>query len=490
MKGRVRFNILSDAELANMKRRMEQILEERGIHLEHSELADELEKHGCIVDKAAQNVKFPKKVIDQAMAAVPSEFTLYSTSGKFDLKFPHPEGLFYTRLNTGAPKYLSVDGERRYASLKDCAEWFELANKLEHIDYFALPSACAEVELGNSVDVHTLEVALNVGAKHIWIQPYESDNVKYLLDACAASVGGYDKLRERPPVSFISCSVPFLKFKHLDGEVLLRCAQAGVPVQPCALPTAGANTPVTAQGTAFCASVDVLAQIIILELLCPGLPVIATPLLFSMDMKTTYTLQSNTEITIARSIAMELFERGYNVRAHSYGTGSDSFVLDAQNFIERTSLTHSMALSEASVLGGAGQLETAKTNSPIQLIIDNEIFAIAKRIRQGLSIDEEIIDWDELIAGEDTDPSFSFLMSEHTIDHYDEPLRPDMFNRNGLIQWEKEGEKDLVQKAKEKFDKLMSEPNIYQLDAERSAAVRKVAQEAHKALSLIDIKRD
>ena len=85
MKGRVRVNVLSDSELQNMKNRMEQILEERGIHLEHDELADELAKHGCIVDKAKQNVRFPKEVIDRAIAAVPEEFTLYSTSGKYDL---------------------------------------------------------------------------------------------------------------------------------------------------------------------------------------------------------------------------------------------------------------------------------------------------------------------------------------------------------------------------------------------------------------------
>lgn len=114
-------------------------------------------------------------------------------------------------------------------------------------------------------------------------------------------------------------------------KLCIQCAKAGIPVQPCSLPTAGANAPVTAQGTAFVACAEVMAMIIMLELLCPGLPVIATPLLFSMDMMTTYTLQSNTEITIARSIAMELFENGYNIRAHSYGTGSDSLVLDAQN---------------------------------------------------------------------------------------------------------------------------------------------------------------
>ena len=146
-----------------------------------------------------------------------------------------------------------------------------------------------------------------------------------------------------------------------------------------------------------------------LELLCPGLPIIATTLLFSMDMQSTYTLQSNTEITFARLICMDLFERGYNIRAHSYGTGTDSLCLDAQNFIERTSLIHAMAMSNASVLGGMGQLETAKTISPVQLIIDNEIMGIAQRLRAGLDVNDETIDWDELIEGIDKDPRSASL---------------------------------------------------------------------------------
>ena len=82
----------------------------------------------------------------------------------------------------------------------------------------------------------------------------------------AAAAGGADKLREKPIVSFIACSVPLLTFKHMDAEILLRCARAGVPVQPCSLPTAGANTPVTAQGTAL-----VQRQAHDAALLCDGL---------------------------------------------------------------------------------------------------------------------------------------------------------------------------------------------------------------------------
>ena len=116
---------------------------------------------------------------------------------------------------------------------------------------------------------------------------------------------------------------------------------------------------------------------------------------------------------------------------------------------------HGGGMSEASVLGGAGQLETAKTVSPLQLIIDNEIFGIAKRIRAGLAVDDETLDWDEVIAGIDQDPAFSFLMSEHTFRHYTEAHRPDMFNRDGVTNWERGGSKTLEEKALEKFHAIM-----------------------------------
>lgn len=482
MVGRIKYNIMNEQELQHMKSRMEQLLIERGIHLDHDEMLKELADAGCIVNMETKDLKFTKEVIDRAVASIPAEFTLYSPSGKYDLKFPHPEGKFYTRTNTGAPNYRTVDGDTHYTKPEEVVEWYKLTNAMENLDYVTLPSTSGEYVPGDAVDVYTLEMALKHSAKHIWIQPYEAENVKHLIDMSAAAVGGHEELRKHPIVSFIACSVPCLTYKHMDAEVLYQCAKYGVPVQPCSLPTAGANTPVTAQGTAFLACAEVFAQIVMLELLCPGLPVIATTLLFSMDMQTTYTLQSNTEITIARLICMELFERGYNIRAHSYGTGTDSLTMDAQNFIERTNLIDAMAMSEASVLGGAGQLETAKTINPLQLIIDNEIFGIAQRIRRGLDVNDETLDWDEVIAGIDKDPAFSFLMSEHTFRHYEEPHRPDMFNRDGVARWEMEGSKDLLTKAREKYDAIMAAEDTYVLAADKAAAVEAALKTAHAAL--------
>ena len=476
MLGRIKYNVMSESELALFKNRMELLLSERGIHMEHEQMKQELSGSGCIVE--GDTIRFPSEIIKKAVSAVPETFTLYAPDETYNMKFPHPEGSFYTRTCTGAPNYLPAAGEKHYINLNDTSEWFHLVNEMEHVDFVALPSTCANEIPGEAIDVYTLEKALQISRKHIWIQPYETENTKYLIEMCAAAAGGYDKLREKPFVSFISCSVPVLKFKNMDAEILYECAKAGIPVQPCALPTAGANTPITAQGTALAACADVLAQIVMLELLCPGLPVIATPLLFSMDMQTTYTLQSNTEITFGRLLCMQVFEQGYGIRCHSYGTGTDSMLLDGQNMIERTSLIHMMAMSDASVLGGAGQLETAKTINPLQLIIDNEIFGMAKRLRRGLAVNDETLNFEELLAGDDDG---GYLTSEHTLDHFHEMHRPDLFYK-GYLRGENDEEKTVTDRARETYQKLTARPIAHMLSPDTQKEIHEIVVRAAKEL--------
>lgn len=467
------FHILTQQELDHFHDRIEAVLEQRGITLEHQPMLEALAKAGAVVE--GHHVRFPRPLIRQAVAAVPKSFTLHAPDPACDLQFPHPGGGFYVRTNTGGMSYLPVQGAKRLVTVADVEEWTLLANSLSNIDFLCLPSTSGDEVPIHSIDVCTLDKMLRLSRKHIWVQPYEADNVQCLIDLAAASVGGYDQLRKASPISFISCSVPMLHYKNMDAEVLYRCAQYGIPVQPCSLPTAGANAPVTGQGVAFLACSEVLAQIVILQLLCPGLPVIATPLLFSMDMMTTFTLQSSADITLGRIIAMEYFERKLNIRAHSYGTGTDSHLLDGQNFLERTSLSHVMGLSCASVLGGAGQLETAKTLNPLQLIADDLLFDTVQKLRGGLPVDDDAIDFDEVLNGVDDQ---GFITSDHTLDHYQQLHRPELINRSG----DQAGSETLLDRAAAKYKQILENPLRRQLSPEAAAAMDAALQRALEVL--------
>lgn len=460
--------VMGTDALEHMKNRAEELLATRGFTIDHKLLCAALAERGCLVD--GNRVRIPREVLRRALADVPRQFTLYSPSGEYDLPFPRPDGGFYTRTNTGAPNFRTVDGDTHAIRLHEADAWFTLINALPNIDFCALPSVSGDEVPPEAVDLCTLERALKFSKKHIWVQPYEAKNVRSLITLAAAAAGGADKLREKPIVSFISCSVPLLTFKHMDAEIIYRCAEAGLPVQPCSLPTAGANTPVTAQGTALVCCAEVLAQIAMLELLHPGLPVIATPLPFSMDMMTTYTLQSAPETTLGRLLCMQFFEQGYGIPAHTYATGTDSLTLDGQNLIERTSLAHMLALSGASVLGGAGQLETAKTLSPLALITDDEIFGMVQRLRRGLTVDDETLDWEEL-SGDPEEIADGFIMTDHTLRHYAETTRPALFSRVGVPVWQEQGCPTMEDRVRARYQEIIADPERLELPEGRAQAI-------------------
>lgn len=443
--------ILTPNEIEFMKEKVETLLSTKGIKIDHPQVMEILQKAGAEVEPASGSVKFPKAVIAKALQSIPKSFTLAAPDPQYDLHFPLPDGKFYTRTCTGGMNYLTEKGEYHNVTLEEVTEWIQLVNSLENINFCALPSTSAKSVPGEAVDIHTLRTVLEHSKKHIWVQPYEAANVKYLLDLAAARAGGKEELRKRPIISFITCSVPPFQYKYMDMEALYQCCLYGVPIQPCSLPAAGANAPVTPQGIALLSATEVMAQIIMAQLITPGLPVIATTLLFAMDMMTTYTLQSPIETTMGRMAAMQLFEEGYDIRAHSYGSGTDSFLLDGQCMAERTSLTHMLALAGASVLGGAGQLEVAKTISPLQLIIDNDIFAMTKKLLGGLEISDEIMAWNEImeLTGKE-----SFIDMDHTFDHFRDSLRLPTFNRDSRTNWVKAGSKDMLARAKDVYQTI------------------------------------
>ena len=100
---------MEEASLNLMKQRAEELLEQRGVTIDHPELCAALQERGCLVD--GKQVRFPRALIAQAVAAAPASFTLCSPSGEHDLVFPHPTGGFYTRTNTGAPNFRTQEGK-------------------------------------------------------------------------------------------------------------------------------------------------------------------------------------------------------------------------------------------------------------------------------------------------------------------------------------------------------------------------------------------
>jgi len=111
------------------------------------------------------------------------------------------------------------------------------------------------------------------------------------------------------------------------------------------------------------------------------------------------------------------------------------------------------ALAGANLIYGAGMLEAGMTFSFGQLVIDDEIAAMVKRIVNGVSLEDELMGVDiikKVGIGND------FLAQRHTLKHLEtEQIRATIIDRRTRGAWKKKGSRSLIQSANQKAADLL-----------------------------------
>jgi trimethylamine:corrinoid methyltransferase-like protein len=278
----------------------------------------------------------------------------------------------------------------------------------------------------------------------------------------------------------IVCSLTPRTFKLMDIEAILRSARAGIPIQACSLPGAGGTSPVTLPGTVLLAAAEIIAMAAMAQAVKPGAPVVACPIIFSTDMRTGRSLQSSVESMRAASMAVQFIKRAFGLPTHNYGSGTDSPIVDEQSATERAMLTTWMAASGLDIFGGAGQLEVATTACPLQLIVDNEVLAMARKMVLPVSLDDEQLGWDVMLQ---TPPGQHFMTSEHTFKHCREGFDPNNFIRIARESWESKSGKTLIERVREAYKQIMALENSLAASPDRVAEIDAIVAAADKKLA-------
>jgi trimethylamine---corrinoid protein Co-methyltransferase len=438
-----RVAFFAEDQLELMKTRVFELLEQRGVKMDHPEVLKMMDEAGATADFDSKIVRFPKAFIEEQINRAPKEITLAGRKGQNRIELPREDGTFHTRTNTGAQSWIDLEsGEYRRIKAADVIDWARLADRLEHIGICAFPVP-SDVPTATP-DVHALNLMLQNVEKHVWVQPYTRESIDYLIELAVVAAGGEQALRANSLVSFITCSLTPLEFKGMDLEIILQCARHGIPLHACSLPGAGATAPITVPSVVLLSAAEILAMLAAAQVIQPGTPVIATPLIFSTDMMTGRSLQSSPESMQGAALAVQFIKAAYGIPTHTYGIGSDSPIMDGQCMSEGALRSMLLGLSGADILGAAGQLEVATTISPVQLAIDNEVFGTVRRMIANITYDDDSLAWSDLITA---DPGCNFLTGDHTLRHCRDGLMPTNFTRMTREDWAKKGEGDLVVRA-------------------------------------------
>jgi trimethylamine:corrinoid methyltransferase-like protein len=452
------FLYLKPEQRKMLREKVFKLLESYGVRLDpHPQMFKILKTADLEVNEDQHSIKFPKSILEKLIEKAPKSFVLGYKDKDKSLPLPRPDGTFYARSGTGAHGYIDPEtGKYRKVTLQDLAQWASLINQLDEISF--LPYLFANDAPTKTADVHALATLLKSTPKHIWVQPYSSESVEHLIALGAAAAGGYKKLADNPVISMIACSLTPRSFKKMDIQIILGAARAGIPIHACSLPGAGGTAPATIPGTVLLAVAEILAITAMAQIVNPGTPVVACPIIFSTDMRTGRSLQASVEAIRGASMAVQFIKKEFGLPTHCYGSGTDSPTIDAQSFSERSMLTTWMAACGLDILGGVGQLEVATAVSPLQLIIDNEILAMARRLMAPFHFDDDQLAWEALTT---VSPGQDFLTIDHTLEHCRDGFSPFNFIRSARDDWEGAGSKSLLDRAKDAYDTMKDPKNRY-----------------------------
>ena len=444
------FRILSEGAVDEIHAATLRVLEEIGVRFADTKALVFLAAHGCQVDHERQVVRFPAGIVETCLERCPAEFRLRARNRDHDIVFDRNTVQFSAC--SGMAVLDAETGTRRPGTLKDAQEAAQLCDALDVI------------------------AGSNTGLGHISDRPAEV-NLEWLYATAmrnsekVTSVGVMDDsekwgIRMAQAVGEDIIVVPSssspLGWSEDQLEGMRQALAADMPVGAQSMASPGMTAPATLAGTAVVMNAEILAMLVLVQLMKPGTGFMVSCFAIPMDMRTTHLASGSIELGMLTAVSAQLSKR-YGLGSIVFLPMSDSKVLDQQAGFEKAMQWLLAGLSGINLIWGAGMVEGHGLWSNAQLVIDAEMCGMVGRCLQGIGVREETLALD-VIEQVGHFPN-SYLGTDHTYEHWrEERYLPLVACREAYEIWAELGRKDVVARAAEKADHLLRDHEVVPLD--------------------------
>jgi len=435
---------LSPDQIAKIDGAARGLLEDPGILLEDEEIYAAVIKAGAKPGAKPLVARMPSAMIDDCLSRAPREARFADRRGGIQTVSPDSPSRFWTG---AALFYLDKKGFRSIGQ-QDLANFARVIDALDQVD--VIVGTSTEETPPAQRDFVGLRIMAQNTSKHLRALSFSPRGGQAMIEMARVLADGRS-LKEAPQFSMGFTAHGPLRWTSLALGVYRLTAGHGIPVTINGEPMAGASAPVTLAGTAAVGTAEILAGVVVNQLLEPGRPCLFN-LGFAhvMDMRQGFAVTGGPE-NVLLAVAGAQLARHYGLPSVSWMC-TDSLHYDAQNALEKMMAAVTHAQAGVGAIWGVGQVESEKTISPVQAVIDDEIIASLRRYLRGFSTDEESLALDEIrrvgICG-------SFMDTDHTFAHFREEIfLPDQLAR---VQRMSAGPRaDLVSRAEDRVDAILA----------------------------------
>jgi len=471
----VRFRVLTDDQIDEIKRTAFEVMSKVGYRVHHQGARKMLKQAGALVD--GENVKVPEHIVTACLQTAPKGWTVYDRDGNRAMEIEGRKSYYGT--STASPNTKdALSGEIHPTRVADIAVGAKVADALENIDW-VMPMGSVQDVPPTVADLYEFEAVVTHTAKPIVFIGYTPRGVELVYEMAIAVAGGVEQLQQRPFLIFYPEPISPLVFPADVIDRLFVCADLNMPqiqgptIQP------GATAPVTLAGAVAQGTAEALMCLVLAQLRKPGCPCSLGCNFGIFDMSTGLLSIAAPEMSLGLAAQAEVAQ-SFGLPTWGLAGSTDAKVIDAQAGSESAFAILAQGLAGLNLIHDVGYIDNGMTCSAAQLVLGDENIGMAKRFIRGITVNRETLAR-ELIGK--VGPGGHFLEQTHTLEHFkDELWVPRLMTRQAREEWQRQGAKDAAARIQEKLQHIIAHHQAPSLSDKTLSAIEAIRQKGEKEL--------
>lgn len=459
--------VLSEDQLESIIEAALTVLEQHGMRFLEDASCDILKRAGAVFDSDDSMFRFDRDMVRELTALAPSEFDLRARNPAHDLRVGGNNIIFSS---VGGPAFCSdLDKGRRAGTYAELCDYFRLVQSLNIIHQ----------EGGGSFEPMDLDPAtrhldlylaqLTLLDKNAQCYPLGRTRTVDCMEMTALALGtDRDGLTRTPAIlGIINTNSP----RQLDvpmTEAVMELAANGQVSCITPFTLAGSMSPTTLAGTLVQQTAEVLAVVVLTQLVKAGAPVMYGAFASNVDMRSGAPALGTPEY-VKMAIASGQIARRLGLPFRSSNTTTSNLV-DAQAAYESEASLWACVMAHGNLVNhAAGWLEGGLTASFEKLIVDAEMLQMMAETLRPIEVNEEELAVDAIA---DVPPGGHHFGTAHTLERYETAFYQTMVStRQNFESWQEAGNLDVAQRANRTWKKLLQEYQQPELDPATAEAL-------------------
>ncbi|MBE9514422.1 MAG: trimethylamine methyltransferase family protein [Chloroflexi bacterium] len=461
-------DILTEEQVEAIHRGSLEILWVTGVRMEHERALKLLEQNGCKVDYGELRVRIPSALVEDCLRRTPSSFPALARDAQNSLMlggnvlyFAPAPGRQTVDLDTWEPRIATRKEYYDSVTVLDALSTLHfLTTYTPYFGFEGVPPCMAMLE--------SLAARMRNSSKFL-VAGHSNDSEIFAIQmAQALGIEIMGTCTAAPPLTFYQDAI----------ESAFRVVQAGLPVRVVGAPVMGGSAPATLAGGIVSNNAEVMAALVLAQLICPGTRVLVLDFAMPMNMNTGAPAFGDIAVCLHIAAFNQIFRR-YGVPTYNADGYPGSKRPDYQCGYEKAFRALITGLSGGSSRPLHGAVYGELSHHPVQAILDDDLAGMVGRFMEGITVNDETLAID-LIEQVGPIPGH-FLNREHTRKWWKhEQFVPRSADRLTYPEWINTGKKSCLDYARQRMEEILATHKPTPLTPGQEQDVERILEEARK----------